>query len=97
MIDLCNSGIEVTEEGHVSESDSVSIISPDSENEIEIIEVEMVTERHSNKRRRLEVDPVAAREEERLLHGWSRTGGDELEESAELDLDKEGEEVDSVE
>ena len=97
MIDLCNSGIEVTEEGHVSESDSVSIISPDSENEIEIIEVEMVTERHSNKRRRLEVDPVAAREEESLLQGWSRTGEDELEESAELDLDKEGEEVDSVE
>ena len=97
MIDLCNSGIEVTEEGVVSESDSVSIISPDSENEIEIIKVGMVTERHSNKRRRLEVDPVAAREEESLLQGWSRTGEDELEESAELDSDREGEEVDSVE
>ena len=95
VIDLCNSGIEVTEEGDVSESDSVSIISPDSENEIEIVEVEMVTERHSNKRRRLEADPVAAREEERLLQGWSRTGEDELEETAEVDSDKEGE--DSVE
>ena len=89
MIDLCNSGIEVTEEGDVSESDSVSIISPDSENEIEIIKVEMVTERHSNKRRRREVDPVAEGEEESLLQGWSRTGEDELEESAELDSDKE--------
>ena len=43
VIDLCN------EEGDVSELDSVSIISPDSENEIEIVEVEMVTERHCHK------------------------------------------------
>ena len=94
VIDLCN------EEGDVSESDSVSIISSDSESGIEILEiaeVEVVAERHSHKRRRREVDLVAAREGERLLQGWSRTGEDELEESAELDSDKEGEEVDSVE